>query len=499
MKRLVLSLACLCLSLAVSSCGRDDDPCPVGLEPDWSGDRCVPIVADGGAPYCAADAAEAWEARWLREGVVELIDACDERCLSDIPCTARCLAREAGLSECATCVERAFECGVFACRSACGNGTDAECRACQCDAACFDGFDACSGHASAAAICADAHGRDATEAEYDLPYPILYRRKSQTGFTRASFFRPGDMEEQPVVESYAAAGWTDLHTFTLDGVSYLLEFMGACGRTRCPARISPVLSDMSLGRPVWRDEWDLGWDVTTQLQLDGAHYFIQYKSGAIPIEGDPRGTFRMFRIAPGPERPELEVELIHRRLWTLPLEPAWTFLRGFSLGGSGYLLGYRQAQSGDGEREIFRLDLRRDFPRFVSADRSVEGDTSWSHVEIAQAQSGEWLLLRHSNAVAATHLNVLLTLDGTRAVVGPSVAAPDLGGQVEHLSTEGSSGAGIILTRLRDGRIQAFELRSVGELVEHGPDLLLETSWGSTPSWSAMAFVGGTAWDDSSR
>ncbi|HBQ13453.1 MAG TPA: hypothetical protein DEF51_20700 [Myxococcales bacterium] len=498
MKRLVLSLACLCLSLAVSSCGRDDDPCPVGLEPDWSGDRCVPIVADGGAPYCAADAAEAWEARWLREGVVELIDACDERCLSDISCTARCLAREAGLSECATCVERAFECGVFACRSACGNGTDAECRACQCDAACFDGFDACSGHASAAAICADAHGRDATEAEYDLPYPILYRRKSQTGFTRASFFRPGEMEEQPVVESYAAAGWTDLHTFTLDGVSYLLEFMGACGRTRCPARISPVLSDMSLGRPVWRDEWDLGWDVTTQLQLDGAHYFIQYKSGAIPIEGDPRGTFRMFRIAPGPERPELEVELIHRRLWTLPLEPAWTFLRGFESGGRPFLIRFRSDPEGDAaQHEMVSVDLVASPPAFRVVGR-VPDDLEWTHVETLRGGDGVWLLLRHSNLARLTRVNALVMLDSGPAL-SPHLASPAWPGDVSALVSGLRLGEGLLVMRRADGTARIMGAGSRQQIVESGLPVLASMNWGRTPHWDATALLGASPWAMTTR
>lgn len=481
--------------IATLGCVGTANPCPTGQVPDEVTGACVVAVVpepDMGPPVpCSPTDITAWASLFASPDLGTEIAECAEEafCLPQLPCRiGACLADAAGLQGCDACAELQAGCASSRCRSACVFGTHQECQACMCDAGCVAAFEACA--ATDLNVCEGVHGRDSTAEERVLERPILIRRKSMTGFTRAAEYVEETGEWVDLRTSYAAVGWTSLVTFTVADVDYLLEFMGACGDDTCPWRISPVLRTAELGRPVASGRWSSGWDVFEVFVLDGATYFLQYKSGTLRIDDEPLGATRVFRVDPG-VTPGLSIAEAATSIQVTPSGRSWTHVAAFRLGDAVYLALHR---AGEGEAGAYaEVEQAGSAPSLVAAagDSWVGG---WDLID-AFPIGERWFLMQYA-ATGSVRISELS--DGTGAVIAATsfeaVSWPTELSRTLAFRTN----PGTVALRQSEGRGTVD-----GLAFSANPDLWGTTglgdslgtdSWGVVPPWDTVELAGRRIW-----
>lgn len=484
--------------LLAAGCLGETNPCPHGQRPDRESDRCV--SANGAAAsLCPASELARWTERFTADGLVTLTQRCTLSCDVVPSCIADCLVEEIDLTDCAHCARESIACATLPCAGACARGTDAECRACQCDTGCVLAFDECANTDLELELCADVHGFPSDPDELDVRFPVVLRRKSTTGFTRAMRFVPEAPGQQALVETYAASGFTDFVPLTVGGVDYVLEILGGCSRASCPVRISPMRSDGRLALPAWRSHWELGWDVVTTVGLNDDVYVLVHKTGARPITGAPRGTFRAYRVRAADGA--LEVDLVYEDLWAYATEPAWSHVRGFASGGLPHLLRYRSEP--EPEAEVLRISAHEGGLILTRVSRELGWESGWDIVETFPADE-QWFVLQYAGSAdgplpaGTARIRALLPDAGGAVIVGPVLASssswqPELdavvpfrtaGGVTHLLRLEQETGRADFVTLSPD--VATWQTGGLREV--HAE------SWGVSPPWDVVTVARARLW-----
>lgn len=537
----VLRAVLLVIASLGGACLPDASPCPPGLRPDPAEDRCVPDIpldasldagldaspdgardappdaapdatpdpddasidaydadpgdadADTPAPRCAEEDLARWRALHVSGALVATVARCSREGCTSTPCdVSGCLGRAAEMSECDDCVAAESDCATRRCANPCTLGTDAECRACLCEARCTASFEACA-HAELG-LCDDVHGRDATSDELRVPVPYVFRRKSLTGFTRVSPFFADDPAREVERRGYAAVGWTHFVTFGVGSTDYLLEHLGACAQARCPTRVSPVLADGSLGRPVYEDEWSRGFDVMTPLRVSGDLYLLLYKSGAATTEVEPRGAARILRITAGASAPGLHVEAVLDRPWTPSVGPTWSHIRAFAAGGQTYLLHYRAGASS--ATELVRVERRGDSLRFerVADDLVIEPD--WDVLETFPV-GARWFLFQYSRTRRVAWISALDPAREGGLELGLPLYAATWSERWTGVHPYRTPSTTYLLRRdERTGEVEHLRLPADPTAWRQGAELVVaQRSWGTDPPWDVVAVARARLWE----
>ncbi|HJK90025.1 MAG TPA: hypothetical protein RMH85_11755 [Polyangiaceae bacterium LLY-WYZ-15_(1-7)] len=516
------------LPLFAAGCLRSANPCPPGLRPDESQDRCVGPDAgveadagpdapgardDGGSdwgsdagPLCVPDDVAAWRAIHLGDALVAEVTRCSESGCRASPCdVGGCLADAAGLAPCDACACRdcaraETDCAADRCASACTNGTDLDCRRCLCEAGCIAAFERCARRDTG--ICEGAFGRDASAEELRLATPIVFRRKSATGFSRAApffFEEPARVEAR---DAHHAIGWTALASFAVAGVDYLFEHMDDCPEVRCPARVAPVLADGTLGRPVWEARWGRGFDVFTPFRLGGATYLLAYKSGTRPAEIEQRGAGRIVRFAPTGEGPDLEAEVVFDAAWSPSIGPTWSHVRAFAFEGDVHLLQYR-----GGERhavEVVQVREESGALRFREAAPGLAWGPDWDVLETFPVGSGpapRWFVLQYAGQRGDTPPRVEVSAwarddAGELVQTLPLLAAewPDALVAVHPFRSPTAT----YLLRRAPSRADVDVLRLDGDpaaWADAPGEVVATRRWGAFPPWDLVTIAGARLWE----
>ena len=441
--------------LALAACTQPLNPCPVGSNLDRVARRCIPAlstfdasaeddggppdsgdtnpeagsdaalddaeVTDGRAPDSGADAApeagpcsdedvEAWRAFHINDGAVEVMTSCIEQFCTEGTCYPKqCVKEAVGLVACDTCLDSESACVLEFCNSACGEpGSDPECRACTCESGCVSAFDQCA--QVTLDVCNNVYGRDAPEDEFTLKGPWLLRMKGFTGLLQT-----GPMagpQPPPWNDLYTSAhlseGYTHAVPFRFRDRQFLLQHKSSCTADPCVARISPVLSDGTLGRPLYMDSWSRGWDELEVFELKGEPYLLRYKTGAIPSDVETKGHLRIEHLK------------FDAALESVALEPAfdlanapitaltWSAFEPFQLGGESYLLRYSQVRGG--EVELLRVDRQQNSLSLTPLTEMASWSRGWDLVEMFEHDGDAYVLtyrLQPSDSEPAATAKVL--------------------------------------------------------------------------------------------
>ncbi|MFT3928225.1 MAG: hypothetical protein QM778_37195 [Myxococcales bacterium] len=291
-----------------------------------------------------------------------------------------CIRSSIGLKGCETCIAAESACVLEFCNSACGApGSDEECRACTCEAGCVSRFDSCS--EMGLDVCRGVHGRDATDAEFKFEGPRILRMKGATGL-----FQTGPMTPQPLTVTSAfpftahlSEGFTHAMPFVWGDRQYVLQHKSRCGNDPCVARISPVLSDGSLGHPLYEENWSRGWDELEVFVLEGKPYLLRYKTGAAETEAEAAGHLRIEWMRFDEARTSLALDRVLDQANAPINAPTWSAIETFELGGLSYL--FRFGNERGGEIELLRLDRQADHLVITSVAKGLHWSTGWDRFE----------------------------------------------------------------------------------------------------------------------
>lgn len=492
------------------------NPCPVGSEPSADEDRCI-SNGDGGdldggmtgdtgvtSLRCDVEDVNAWRAFHQGGELVTSIRQCEEQTCAAPPCElAACVMEVAGAAACDECVKLEGDCSDALCRSACRNGDDQSCLECACDQGCIEKFEDCSG--ARLGLCEGLHGRDADASEFQHELPVVLRRKSETGFTRRTIFNPEQSESEWATFSWHwGVGSTLLETFSLDGVHYVLDFIGDCPDEECLVRISPLLSDGTYGRPAFEGRWDKGWDRVRPFTLDGTLHLIRYKTGyAAQLSGEPRGIAIIDRVERASADPGARLVLtqVSQRLWTSPTQAGFEFFEVFELGGQTYVL--QQGFDRGGELRISRLSVDGDQIRVAQVGAETSWEARFSIVHTFQV-GGTWLVLQYASTgdevsgLSAGDVRVSTLVHGPNdtVIVGPAVYEARWEPGWTLMRAFATSGASYLLRQNRmSGRVEYVRLPAQAPDWQNG---VLESnyaeSWGVYPYWDQVAVANNRQW-----
>lgn len=506
----------LLVALGLLGCLEETNPCPPGLEVDPRTQRCVwsderepdagprdaephdaapaDVGVDAPPPRCPEAELAAWRALHRGPELGATIRACSARACTSSPCdVASCLADAASIAVCDACVAVESLCATQRCPNACTRASDAECRACLCEAGCVEAFESCA--VARLSLCDDAFGRDASADELALSTPVIVRRKSATGFTRATAFYPDDPSRDDDRQTHASIGHSVLTSFAHRGVDFVVEHLGACGGPLCPARISPALRDGTLGRPAFLGAWSRGYDVVVPFRVDGVVHLFLYKSGGIHPEEGPRGSARIERVEGDHHR--LLLTTVFEGAWTPPVGPAWTHVRAFAVEDTTYLLQYR---GGEGHAvELTRVVPEGDTLRFERVARELRWSADWTVVETFPV-GARWFVLQYARQEEGEGRVRVSALDhDARGEPLPSLPIlattwPD----TTHVHAFRTAAATYFLRRDQaSGRADFVRLPASPAAWASSPGELVETrTWGAAPPWDVVGVIRARLWEE---
>lgn len=515
-RSLNIRLASLLVLVTVVACTPPAfDPCPPGSEPSESEDRCVELgviapdagmTEDAGVSTLRCELADvnAWRAFHQGGELVTHIRQCEDKVCAAPPCElSACVMEVAGVDACDDCVKLEGDCTDALCRSACRNGNDKSCLECACDHGCIAKFEDCSG--ASLGLCADLHGRDADAVEYQHELPVILRRKSETGFTRRTIFNPEQVESEWTTFSWHwGAKSTLIEAFTLDGVQYVLDFIGDCEADECLVRISPLLNDGTYGNPAYEGKWDKGWDRVRPFTIDGTLYLIRYKTGfAAELTGEPRGIAIVDRIERASSDPGASLVLtqVSQRLWTSPTQAGFHFFEFFQLDGETYVL--QQGAERGGELRISQVTAEGDQIRVNQVGAEITWETPYAIVHTFQV-GGTWFVLQYAGSaheasgVNAGDVRVSPLVHGPNGtvVVGPAIYEAQWLPGWTAIRAFATSGASYLLRQNQmSGRVEYVRLPAQSPDWQSGS---LEgnygESWGVYPYWDQVAVANSRQW-----
>lgn len=496
--------------LGVLGCLDDTNPCPPGLVVEPRQGRCVwpdastpdtdaDVPVDAGVdvpePRCPSVETESWRALHESAELVTTIQTCSESGCTSSPCdVASCLADEASVTECRECVAHEALCATQRCPNACTRSSNEDCLACLCEAGCVERFESCA--VASLGVCTNAFGRDAIDDELALSTPVVFRRKSATGFTRSTAFYADDPSRDDDRRSYAAIGHTLFVSFAFDGADFLLEHLRECD-THCAARISPVLRDGTLGRPAYLGQWPRGFDVVVPFRLDGAPHLFLYKSGRVPTALQPRGTAIVYRVEG--EARAIQLVPLFEGAWTVPVEPAWTHVRAFAIEGATYLLQYR---GGDAhEVQITRLWMDGSALHFTRVSHELVWEPDWHVVETFPIGT-RWFVLQHArqrDGEEGGRVRVSALDHDSRGEPLPSL--PILATtwpETTHVHPFRTPGGLYLLRRDEvSGRTDFVRLPTTpARWIDEPGEVMNTRSWGTAPPWDVVGVARPRLWEE---
>lgn len=505
----------LALTFVFVGCLDETNPCPPGLVVEPRENRCVwpdaglpedaevdttldaflDAGVDAPMPRCSSAEVDAWRTLHRSSELVPTIQACSDTGCTSSPCdVSRCLADEAAITDCRDCVAHESLCATQQCANACTRSSNADCLACLCEAGCIQRFESCA--VAALRVCTDAFGRDASDDELALSTPVVFRRKSATGFTRSTAFYVDDPSRDDDRRTYAAIGHVHFASFSYDGADFLLEHLGECGEMQCATRISPVLRDGTLGRPGYLGQWPRGYDVVVPFRLDGAPHLFLYKTGRIRPELQPRGTASIFRVEG--EARALQLVPLFEGAWTVPIESTWTHVRAFAIEGTTYLLQYRGGD--DHALQITRLWMDEGALHFTRVAHELTWEPDWHVIETFPIGT-RWFVLQHARqreGEEGGRVRVSALDHDSRGEPLPSLPIlTTTWPETTHVHPFRTPTAIYLLRRDEgSGRTDFVRLStSPGRWLDEPGEIVNTRSWGTAPAWDVVGVARSRLWE----
>ncbi len=348
---------------------------------------------------CPAEDVTAWRNFHLMPGVVDTINACLTPCSDgDLPCNAEpCLREAAGLTSCFECPVQETTCTLEFCWSACGRtGNDEACLACVCEAGCVAQFDSCA--QASLNLCSNVHGRDAAEHEFNVTSPWLIRMKSGTGFLQTAMLQPNPPGDKEFTFTYHhSKGFTHAVPFSIGSRHFLLQYKSVCGNDPCLARISPFLSDGSLGRPVFSDTWSRGWDELETFSAGTSIYLLRYKTGSVAVQDEAADHLRIDEIKLSADGNAISLQTVLNEPPSHTTARPWTAIETFSMHGTPYLLRYSSTRGGD--VQVVRVNTTRTPLALVPASNNLAWSRGFDVVETFTHAGSVYVLTHKSSNV----------------------------------------------------------------------------------------------------
>lgn len=531
-------------AFALSGCTQIFNPCPQGSEPDRVQQRCVTLLdhdpaneneGDGGddldsgtdaAPVQDADMdggpqdgggradsgpdssveagpcnehdIEAWRNFHVNDGAVATMTTCiEQECDAGTCYPKACIRSAIGLVACDTCIDGESACVLEFCNSACGlPGNDAECRACTCEAGCVARFDGCA--QVTLDVCEDVHGRDAEANETQLQGPWVLRMKGFTGLLQLGPLGP---EPPPWSALYSVThmskGFTHAVPFAAHGRHYLLQHKSQCGNDPCIARISPVLSDGTLGRPVYMDTWSRGWDEIEVFQMNGQPHLLRYRTGAVSSQGEGKGHLLIDRMVFADGLASMALESAANVPNTPINALTWSSFESFEMSGHTYLLRYGTVRAG--EVELVMLDSQQGTLSLTPITKDLHWSRGWDEIEVFVHAGQPYVVISKSG---------IITTDGEPSASAKVLRIEEAEGSLQFVTVfEGTWESGITHVRPFQHQGNMFvltysaitwnlSLRSLGADPSHWAADLLQPAWtsrwGGTTPWDILEVVQGS-------
>jgi hypothetical protein len=476
-----------------------------------AGDASSDDRPDGQAkePMCSAADVDKW-AGLHREDMRETLELCGVgKPETDIVVASACVRDHLRMKGCEACTDSEARCVADACRSACGTpGSSPECRACACEVGCVELAATCAGRPID--VCEDVYGRDASLAELTPRLPTLFRMKRDTGFIASGPLEaaPNEAGSNVLLASVSAetcplaghwsTGFAGFLALMVDGRAFLLQHKAECSGLACIARISPLLSDGTLGRPAYLERWDAGWDLTESFQVGSHSYLLRYKTGQSSYTGDPKGTLLIERVTWDEASRTLTLRQVLKRADTPAEEAPWSRIEAFAHAGATHLFFFGLERNG--EARIMRvLEKSGVSLQPVSELSALTG--GWDLFETF-AVGTRWFLLSYKSGAAA----VLGEPAGTVRVQGFVTLGSNVALSSElHQSSWPTSikrvigfqnGANAYLFRQDwvTGPVQLIHLSDPSSFPSSLGQSVFSTTWGKTPPWDIAEIVGAKPW-----
>ena len=484
----------------VADAGQDGETTG-DAEPDGTTaalDAAQDAEADTQPPVCSQADVQAWSAGHLAEGLVALITACYGSCKEDALCADTCVHDQIGLQGCSACTSAQSACTSSLCGAACTvSKSDKMCLACLCEADCVGIFERCA--SAEIAVCSPAlFGRDATAAEHTLDTPILLRQKTQTGGLRAVRLEVSGTQTWPTSSTFQfSTGFETLLSFPIAGLEYVLHAKSTCAAEPCIARISPILSDGSFGRPVYDQSWTRGFDHVDMFMVGATPYLLRYKSGRVASVDDPAGTVWVDRIDSNAEQTALTLTSVARTVWLGSGQEAFAEIEPFQLAGSTFLLLRAQAT---GEVRVLRVQQPDPLALTFTALTST---VSWPDVDIVETVrvGSDWFVFTYDNAAGdvkqgtARLFGFVSEGDGQLSLTAPLYES-SWAERVSHAIGHAAGGASFLITH--DAATGRANQRALASDTTSWPDtfgtVLRTQAVGFNPPWNVVEIAGQGKW-----
>jgi hypothetical protein len=477
---------------------------------DASSDGPHDTEPDAG-PLCSIADVDRWTRFHLETDPRETFTQCGlSSNTTDFTEAAECVRMHLFMTDCTACTELEARCVAASCASACGSpGKQGECRSCACEAGCVDLAARCAGRPMP--VCDDVYGRDATNAELDARLPVMFRMKRNTGYVGAgplvgapdeanSKILGKDITDLTVpLHQHWSTGFAGLLGVSVDGRSFVLQYKAQCGDNPCIARISPLLSDATLGRPAYLAHWDEGWDLVEAFQVGSHAYLLRYKSGSAATSGDTKGTLLVEQLVWDETMRTITLRQVLKRAETRPQDGAWSRVEAFAHAGETYLFFFGLARNG--EARISRVSEQGTGLTIEPASQLAPLKGGWDMFETF-AVGTRWFLLSYKSGRAP----ILGDAAGTVRVQGFVSDQHNVAlGVVLHQSIWPSG-----LTRLigyqngsqaylfrQDSILRNIDLLRLSDPASFGSALgsiVVTSTWGISPAWDITEVVGNKPW-----
>ncbi len=464
----------------------EPDASPVSPEPDPSVD--TPANDDAGDSICSTADLDAWRNFHVAKGLVSTLTMClEEGCDADACPAIACTKKAANVQACDPCIDAEAQCLLASCKAACGEpGSDAECRACICEADCVPIFEACA--ATSFAVCTGVFGRDSTNEERVITAPILFKQKSATGFLKSAHLNPAPSTPKPswTFTQHQSAGWTKHLAFTQGDRDYLLQYKGACAAPPCLARVSPVLSDGSLGRPVLETRWPAGIAALEVVVVQARVFIASYAPAQALVAADP-GVLRVFEVIESAGLLEL-VPRIERAARSA--SGPWSAIEAFTNAGAVYVAFY-DALSGEVAIDTAALDADA---LTLTEHARLQWESGLTTIETF-SHASQTYLLTYQTKTGQARLAPFLLSDGKLALAPPLL---------DGLWTKGLTHIEVFKLSGETCLLRQAQATGAAEILRLGADAsgwgtalgepLYVDAWGKKPAWDLVSVAHAGKW-----
>ncbi len=449
-----------------------------------AGSEDAGTMQDAQSPgICSQADRDAWHDFHLASGLVQTVTTCGAQgCVLGACPAATCTREAAQLQACDTCVEAEATCLLQRCGSACSDAsTDPECRACVCEADCVQAFETCA--QTSLSACENVHGRDSTNEERVLSGPIVFRQKSATGAlsSAALVAAPSKPKLGFSFTQRQSIGWTKILAWSQGLTDYLLQYKGACSTPPCLVRISPVLSNGSLGRPALETRWPAGFTELEVIALEGRVFLALY-APTLALDGAAPGVLRVLEVI---ERSG-SIELAKRLETSMRSSGnAWSLVETVMVADVPHLLLYDAAT---GEVQVHKLTVSADAVS-LSDGGQWQSEAGWTAIE-AFSHGLVPYLLTYEAVAGATRIVSLLDTDG-KVGLGTALFQGTWPKAVTGVHTFHIAGETFLLRHTQTtGSVDVTRLASDA----NGWSTSLGTAsyvdaWGKTPPWDLVAIA----------